>query len=67
MKNNVLYMQNAYKCQVLLGLGRLYHWEILLLLDSSHWFHLAGAATQKPSPHTALAQGTYLGLLKVPE
>lgn len=67
MKNNVLCTQNAYKCQVLLGLGRLCQREILLLLDSSHWFHLAGAAKQKTSPHTSLAQGTYLGLLRAPE
>ena len=67
MKNNVLCTQNAYKCQDLLGLGRLCQREILLLLDSSHWFHLAGAAKQKTSPHTSLAQGTYLGLLRAPE
>lgn len=67
MKNNVLCTQKAYKCQVLLGPGRLYQREILLLPNSSHWFHLAGAAKQKTSPHTALAQETYLGLLRVPD
>lgn len=52
MKNNVLCTQNAYKCQVLLGPGRLYQQEILLLPNSSHWFHLAGAAKQNQPSHS---------------
>lgn len=44
-----------------MALGGSYQWEIFLFLDSSHWLHLGEAAKQKASPHTTLAQETYLG------